>query len=97
MRAFTVVSVTAGLLLSQAPEAQAQIPQQLLQGLMGQSGGQAQNPNQEQVIREAYERGYRQGRQDQEQSDQGRAGRSQNGGNQQQYPNQTNQRNTYGR
>ncbi len=90
-----LLAVAAGLACLAPPVARAQIPQGLLQQLL--PGNQAQNPAAaEQAVREAYERGYRQGRQDGERADAGRGG-SQNGAYPQNgYPNQA-PRNQYGR
>ncbi len=95
----TLLAITAGLAFLAPSMARAQIPQGLLQQLL--PGNQAQNPvAAEQAVREAYERGYRQGRQDQERSGE-RTNRQQNGNypsNQQNggYPDQQ-QRNQYNR
>ncbi len=94
-----LLAITAGLAFLAPSMARAQIPQGLLQQLL--PGNQAQNPGAaEQAVREAYERGYRQGRQDQERSGE-RTNRQQNGNyqsNQQNggYPDQQ-QRNQYNR
>ena len=84
-----LLAITAGLAFLAPSMARAQIPQGLLQQLL--PGNQAQNPGAaEQAVREAYERGYRQGRQDQERSSGERNNRQpQNGG----YQGQSNQQN----
>jgi len=56
----TVLTVAAGLICALPGVASAQDPSRLLNGLL--SGGQ--NPNQDQAVREAYERGYRAGHAD---------------------------------
>ncbi len=93
------IAVTAGLLFAAPPLARAQNPTQMLQGLL--SG----NQNQDQALRDAFDRGYRAGRQDQIRDD--RAARDDRGGrpdrNRPPPPrgysdeDQNNQRNPYGR
>jgi hypothetical protein len=61
----TILAVAAGLLCA-APAARAQNPSQMLQGLL--SGNQGQD----QALRDAYERGYRHGREDQVRDDRAR-------------------------
>ena len=61
----TFLITTAALLLSVVPAA-AQDPSQLLQGLLSGNRGQ------DQAVRDAFERGYRQGRQDQAGEDRAR-------------------------
>ncbi len=61
-----VLAGTAALLCALPPAANAQNPSQLLQGLLpGNQGG-------DQQVREAFERGYRQGREDQAREDRAR-------------------------
>ncbi len=57
MKLFVTIAMAAGVLAAPAV-AQTPSPQQMLQGLL--SGNQGQD----QAVREAYERGYRAGRQD---------------------------------
>lgn len=95
-----LLAVSAGLLSLSPLAARAQIPQGLLQQLL--PGNQAQNPGAaEQAVREAYERGYRQGRQDGERAEAGRGGPGNGAYPGNAYPNngyQNNgQRNQYGR
>lgn len=93
------LAVAAALTLVAPSIARAQNPQQLLQGLL--SG----NKNQDQPVRDAFERGYRQGREDQRTADRagGEGDRRQpsRGGysdqNQDQNQNQDYQRNQYRR
>lgn len=67
MRTTSSIIMLATALICAAPEAAlAQNPSQLLQGLL--SGNQGQD----QAVREAYERGYRQGREDQTRDERGR-------------------------
>lgn len=93
----TFIAVTAALICAAPSIARAQNPSQLLQGLL--SG----NQNQDQPVREAYERGYRKGREDQVRDDRNRADRDRRGPPPQrgQYPdqdqNQQSPRNQYGR
>lgn len=92
----TLIAMTAALICAAPSLARAQNPSQLLQGLL--SG----NQNQDQPVREAYERGYRQGREDQVRDDRNRADRDRRGPPPRgQYPdqdqNQQYQRNQYGR
>ena len=67
MRTTSSIIAVAGALICAAPHAaRAQNPSQLLQGLM--SGNQGQD----QAVREAFERGYRHGREDQARDDRDR-------------------------
>lgn len=95
----TIIAISAALLCAAPSIARAQNPSQLLQGLL--SG----NQNQDQPVRDAYERGYRQGREDQVRDDRNRGDRDRRGQQPQQqrgqYPdqdqNQQYQRNQYQR
>ena len=62
----TVLAGTAALICALPSAANAQNPSQLLQGLL------PGNQNGDQQVREAFERGYRQGREDQGREDRAR-------------------------
>lgn len=88
MRKIFYVTTSALLLAALPAAAQSPNPGQLLQGLL--SGNQGQD----QGVRDAFERGYTKGRQDQEREDRARVDRNrppppqQRGGYPDQYPNQ---------
>ena len=91
----TTLAVVAGLMGGAPSIARAQNPSQLLQGLL--SG----NQNQDQAVREAYERGYRQGRADQTRDERAGPERDRRPQQRGQYPDQDQQgypqRNPYNR
>jgi hypothetical protein len=62
----TIVTVAAALICIGPQAARAQNPSQMLQGLL--SGNQGQD----QAVRDAFERGYRHGREDQARDDRAR-------------------------
>ena len=64
-----IIAVSAALVCAAPHAAHAQNPSQLLQGLL--SGNQGQD----QAVRDAFERGYRQGREDQQREDRARVDR----------------------
>ncbi|WP_158742029.1 hypothetical protein [Acidisphaera sp. L21] len=83
MPAKFIVLAAAGLALASPAMAQAPNPSQMLKGLL--SGNQGQD----QAVRDAFERGYQRGRQDQEVADRDRNPRGGGGGyDQRPYPQQ---------
>ena len=86
----TSLALAVGLALATGAQAQGN-PQQLLQGLMN-GGNQGNRGDNDQAIREAYERGYEKGRQDE-----ARLGADRRGGDRGREDDQRGRQQPYGR